>query len=93
MSVGSGIEVIECLINALIDSYNEAADLTEDGTIHQFLLIEHWRWTEYQPPSSFLLRQVESLVKNTPTPQCLTSPSEYVRELKRWLNSRCTEIK
>lgn len=80
--------MIETTINELIDSHNELSDLSEQGTLHLLLPIECWKWTSYQSPYSFILKQVELLVEQASAAECLSSPSEYIRELKRWLNEQ-----
>ena len=54
--------------------------------------IEEWTWPGEPLPlvtrrvgdASLLCQQINNLIKNYPLEMCLTSPSEYIRECKKW---------
>lgn len=78
---------IEESIDRLIDAYNEASDLAEDGMTHRYAPIGSWKW---QGPRTFpdaIHQQIERLVKEASVNECMTSSSEYIRALKRWLSN------
>ncbi len=81
---------IDQKVLAAIQEYNDAWDLSEDGTVHQLLPLSQWtlRTTierrllgEDETP---VISRVHRLIRQAPMAECLSSPYEYIREYKQW---------
>lgn len=50
-----------------------------------FLHFNDYSWSNTCPYNSPMWRRINEEIKKAPLEECLTSPSEYVREYKKWL--------
>lgn len=82
--------ILEQQINQILDHYNENSAF--DGDSHLYMLIEHWQFKsgadfdeiERDLRLDGILRQVTILIELAQLEECLTSPSQFVREYKKW---------
>lgn len=85
---------LEQQINKLIEDYNADSlkDWQESGDddgpayedYHQLMLIEDWIWVDEPQTGEPVHNPTNKLIEKTTTEVCLTSPSEYIREYKKW---------
>jgi hypothetical protein len=73
-------------MSTLEEKVNTAIDL------NSWLRIEEWKWIGWkrlvQQVELSELRHMHSLIRKAPLAECLTSPSEYVREYRKWWEER-----
>lgn len=75
----------------------------------RLISVNHWRWYEENVPRSLwvigrshydahyvkLYQDLDAVIENTNVLECMTSPSEYIRECKKWYlrNKDCQRLK
>jgi hypothetical protein len=61
-----------------------------DYDYEQPFSIEDWTWSgkPLAGHATPLCEQINALIKDHPLEMCLTSPSEYIRECKKWYESQ-----
>lgn len=91
-------EKINNIINKYnADSYQEYCDTAdEDGPAYEsyetLFPIEYWMWVDEPQTGAPVHNQVNRWIEVTNVEICLTSPSEYIREYKKWQLRRLSSM-